>query len=155
MRAINEYGFIESPYKKSSRRPRARSYRVVKVGDTSFTLGQIVEKKELQKENNRIAKETHPLRKKKGQLQLAEAEPYAFYLSAWDEERYTIAQANVVMDRRGQPRARPRHRAADRRVRHHREGGEVDFIDVSPKAARLRRRLARSVPRERTTRTAR
>ena len=32
-------------------------YRIVKVGDSSFTLSQIVEKRDLQKENNRIGKE--------------------------------------------------------------------------------------------------
>ena len=67
-----------------------------------------------------------------GQLQLAEAEPYAFYLSAWDEERYTIAQANVVMDEEG-------NLVHDRVIA--RQSGDfvsiekekVDFIDVSPK----------------------
>src|SRR5881296_883667 len=70
---INEYGFIESPYKKVADGRVLDHYRVVKVGDTSFTLGQIVEKKELQKENNRIAKENASAAKKKGQLQLGEA----------------------------------------------------------------------------------
>src|SRR5436853_1548311 len=129
---INEYGFIESPYKKVAGGRVLDHYRIVKVGDTSFTLGQIVEKKELQKENNRIAKENAGATKKKGQLQLAEAEPYAFYLSAWDEERYTIAQANVVMDEEG-------NLVHDRVIA--RQTGEfvtiekekVDFIDVSPK----------------------
>jgi DNA-directed RNA polymerase subunit beta len=54
---INEYGFIESPYKKVQDGRVHDHYRVVKVGDANFTLGQIVEKRELQKENNRIAKE--------------------------------------------------------------------------------------------------
>src|SRR5881409_1484456 len=129
---INEYGFIESPYKKVAGGRVLDHYRIVKVGDTSFTLGQIVEKKELQKENNRIAKENATATKKKGQLQLGEAEPYAFYLSAWDEERYTIAQANVVMDEEG-------NLVHDRVIA--RQTGEfvtiekekVDFIDVSPK----------------------
>src|SRR2546421_1014988 len=129
---INEYGFIESPYKKVENGRVLDHYRIVKVGDASFTLGQIVEKKELQKENNRIAKENASSAKKRGQLQLAEAEPYAFYLSAWDEERYTIAQANVVMDEEG-------NLVHDRVIA--RQTGEfvtiekekVDFIDVSPK----------------------
>src|SRR6266550_2595132 len=129
---INEYGFIESPYKKVADGRVLDHYRVVKVGDTSFTLGQIVEKKELQKENNRIAKENASSAKKRGQLQLGEAEPYAFYLSAWDEERYTIAQANVVMDEEG-------NLVHDRVIA--RQSGDfvsiekekVDFIDVSPK----------------------
>ena len=54
---INEYGFIESPYKKVEDGRVLDHYRVVKVGDSSFTLSQIVEKRDLQKENNRIAKE--------------------------------------------------------------------------------------------------
>src|SRR5438034_1085093 len=129
---INEYGFIESPYKKVERGRVLDHYRAVKVGDTSFQLGQIVEKRELQKENNRIAKENAGGRTRKNALQLAEAEPYAFYLSAWDEERYTIAQANVVIDEEG-------NLVHDRVIA--RQTGEfvtiekekVDFIDVSPK----------------------
>src|SRR5689334_7929471 len=129
---INEYGFIESPYKKVEDGRVLDHYRIVKVGDTSFTLGQIVEKRDLQKENNRISKENAQAAKKRGQLQLAEAEPYAFYLSAWDEERYTIAQANVVIDEDG-------NLVHDRVIA--RQSGDfvsiekekVDFIDVSPK----------------------
>src|SRR5437867_1134915 len=128
---INEYGFIESPYKKVEKGRVDDHYRIVKVGDTSFTLGQIVEKRELQKENNRISKENTG-KNRKAMLQLGEAEPYAFYLSAWDEERYTIAQANVVIDEEG-------NLVHDRVIA--RQSGEfvtiekekVDFIDVSPK----------------------
>src|SRR5947209_8563200 len=129
---INEYGFIESPYKKVENGRVLDHYRIVKVGDSSFTLSQIVEKRDLQKENNRIAKENAANKTRKGQLQLSEAEPYAFYLSAWDEERYTIAQANVVMDEEG-------NLVHDRVIA--RQSGDfvsiekekVDFIDVSPK----------------------
>jgi DNA-directed RNA polymerase subunit beta len=133
---INEYGFIESPYKKVQDGRVHDHYRVVKTGDTSFTLSQIVEKRELQKENNRIAKENAALAGGKGgkkqMMQAAEAEPYAFYLSAWDEERYTIAQANVMLDDDG-------NLVHDRVIA--RQSGEfvsierekVDFIDVSPK----------------------
>src|SRR5438067_1733242 len=128
---INEYGFIESPYKKVADGHVMDHYRVAKTGDTTFTLGQIVEKRDLQKENNRISKENTG-KARKGMLQLAEAEPYAFYLSAWGEERYTIAQANVVIDEEG-------NLVHDRVIA--RQTGEfvtiekekVDFIDVSPK----------------------
>ena len=132
---INEYGFIESPYKKVQDGRVLDHYRVVKTGDTNFTLGQIVEKRDLQKENNRIAKENAaapPARARRACLQAAEAEPYAFYLSAWDEERYTIAQANVMLDDEG-------NLVHDRVIA--RQSGDfvsiekekVDFIDVSPK----------------------
>src|SRR5438309_1700786 len=128
---INEYGFIESPYKKVENGRVLDHYRIVKVGDSSFTLSQIVEKRDLQKENNRISKENTG-KARKGMLQIGEAEPYAFYLSAWDEERYTIAQANVVIDEEG-------NLVHDRVIA--RQTGEfvtiekekVDFIDVSPK----------------------
>src|SRR6266513_1512110 len=128
---INEYGFIESPYKKVAAGKVADHYRIAKVGDTGFTLGQVVEKRELQKENTRIGKENTG-KNRKAMLQLAEADPYAFYLSAWDEERYTIAQANVVIDEDG-------NLVHDRVIA--RQSGDfvsiekekVDFIDVSPK----------------------
>src|SRR5207248_3995431 len=99
---INEYGFIESPYKKVEDGRVLDHYRVIKAADTNFTLGQIVEKRDLAKENNRIAKDNAAVKgTRKQSLVAAEAEPYAFYLSAWDEERYTIAQANVLMDDEG------------------------------------------------------
>lgn len=129
---INEYGFIESPYKKVEDGRVLDHYRIVKAGDTSFTLGQIVEKRDLAKENNRVAKENSQKTGRKQMLVPAEAEPYAFYLSAWDEERYTIAQANVLMDDEG-------NLQHDRVIA--RQSGDfvsiekekVDFIDVSPK----------------------
>src|SRR5947209_4801841 len=128
---INEYGFIESPYKKVADGRVMDHYRIVKVGDTNFTLGQIVEKRELQKENSRLAKENTG-KNRKAMLQLGEAEPYAFYLSAWDEERYTIAQANVVIDEEGNlVHDRVIARQAGEFVSIERE--KVDFINVSPK----------------------
>jgi DNA-directed RNA polymerase subunit beta len=129
---INEYGFIESPYKKVEDGRVLDHYRIVKAGDTTFTLNQIIEKRDLAKENNRIAKGNAGTKSRKGMLVSAEAEPYAFYLSAWDEERYTIAQANVLMDDEG-------NLQHDRVIA--RQSGDfvsiekekVDFIDVSPK----------------------
>jgi DNA-directed RNA polymerase subunit beta len=130
---INEYGFIESPYKKVADGRVLDHYRIIKAGDTSFTIGQIVERRELAKENNRIAKDNAASKgTRKGQLVAAEAEPYGYHLSAWDEERYTIAQANVLMDDEG-------NLQHDRVIA--RQSGDfvsiekekVDFIDVSPK----------------------
>jgi DNA-directed RNA polymerase subunit beta len=119
---INEYGFVESPYKKVENGRVLEHYRIVKVGDTSFKLGQIVTFEELEGENGRL----------KGKKQLAEAEPYAFYLTAWEEEKYVIAQANARVDEKGN--------LVDERVIA-RAGGDfitverehVDFLDVSPK----------------------
>jgi DNA-directed RNA polymerase subunit beta len=131
---INEYGFIESPYKKVEAGRVLDHYRIGKVGDTNFTLGQIVEKRELQSENSRIAKmnASGDAKSKKAAYQLAEAEPYAFYLSAWDEERYTIAQANALTDEEGNlQQDRVIARQAGDFVSIEKE--KIDFIDVSPK----------------------
>ncbi|MFN2238517.1 MAG: DNA-directed RNA polymerase subunit beta [Thermoanaerobaculia bacterium] len=129
---INEYGFIESPYKKVESGRVLDHYRILKAGDSGFELGQIVEKRDLQKENNRIAKANAETNSPKKRMQPAEAEPYAFYLSAWDEERYTIAQANAVTDEEGNlVHDRVIARQAGEFVSIERE--KVDFIDVSPK----------------------
>src|SRR5437868_694872 len=84
---INEYGFIESPYKKVENGRVLEHFRVVKVGETSFKLGQIVTKDDLDAENKQFSG------KKK-----ADVEPYCFYLTAWEEEKYVIAQANARVD---------------------------------------------------------
>jgi DNA-directed RNA polymerase subunit beta len=129
---INEYGFIESPYKKVENGRVLDHYRILKAGDSGFELGQIVEKRDLQKENNRIAKANSETNSPKKRMQPAEAEPYAFYLSAWDEERYTIAQANAITDEEGNlVHDRVIARQAGDFVSIERE--KVDFIDVSPK----------------------
>src|SRR4029450_5469033 len=62
----------------------------------------------------------------------AEIIPYSFYLSAWEEDKYLVAQANVEMDKNG----KLIHELVDVRqagnfVLKHRN--EVDFVDVSPK----------------------
>jgi len=61
----------------------------------------------------------------------AELEPFSFYLSAWEEDRHTIAQANVELDDKG--------RIVGDLVNARKAGNfvlvsrdEVDYIDVSP-----------------------
>ncbi len=118
---INEYGFIESPYKKVESGRVLDHFRVVKVGETSLKLGQIVTKDELEAENHKVSGKKR-----------ADVEPYCFYLTAWEEEKYVIAQANARIDAKGN--------LVDERVIA-RAGGDfltvereqVDFLDVSPK----------------------
>ncbi len=124
---INEYGFIESPYKKVENGRVVDHYRIMKGGDTGFTLNQIVEKHELEKANKKLTSKSG-----KGTPQPAEAEPYSFYLSAWDEEKYVIAQANAVTDDQGNlVNDRVIARQAGETIQIERD--KVDFIDVSPK----------------------
>jgi len=120
---INDYGFIESPYKKVESGRVLDHFRVAKVGDGPYKLGQIIVGDELESANAKL--------KKAGKRRVA-AEPHAFYLSAWEEEKYIIAQANAKVLADGS--------LADERVIA-RAGGDfitvehdrVDYMDVSPK----------------------
>ncbi len=120
---INDYGFIESPYKKVETGRVLDHFRIMKVGDGQFRLGQIVTGDELKVENDRLTK---------AGKRAVDAEPYAFYLSAWDEEKYIIAQANARVDETG-------NFVQDRIIS--RAGGDfisverdrIDYMDISPK----------------------
>jgi DNA-directed RNA polymerase subunit beta len=93
---INDYGFIESPYRKVKAGRVLDFLTVVNAGDSDYRVGDHAEKAEILKVNADLKE-----RKKK----LIDFEPFSFYLSAWEEDRHVIAQANA----------------------------EVDYIDVSPK----------------------
>jgi len=120
---INEYGFIESPYKKVENGRVLNHFRVVKVGDGGFKLGQIISEDELEEINARL---------KKAGKRRVEVEPQAFYLTAWEEEKYIIAQANAAIDERGnfiEDRVTSRSGGDFVTV----ERDRVDFMDISPK----------------------
>jgi DNA-directed RNA polymerase subunit beta len=120
---INDYGFIESPYKKVENGRVLDHFRILKVGDGGFRLGQIVTGDELKAENARL---------EKAGKRLVDAEPHAFYLSAWEEEKYIVAQANARLDEQG-------NFVNDRVIS--RAGGDfvtverdrLDYMDISPK----------------------
>jgi DNA-directed RNA polymerase subunit beta len=120
---INEFGFIESPYRKVKSGRVLEYYQVLDAGDTPYKVGDIVEKEEMERENAAARG-----RKKKP----ADIEPYCFYLSAWEEDRYTIAQANIRLGEDGG--------IVDDRVSARQQGNfvlakreEIDYVDVSPK----------------------
>ena len=120
---INEFGFIESPYRRVIDNGAKDFVQISNAGGTRFKVGDVVELAEAEKESA-AAKG----RKKKG----AEYEPYSFYLSAWEEDRYIIAQANARLDEDGG--------LIDRRINARQAGDfilspreKIDFIDVSPK----------------------
>jgi DNA-directed RNA polymerase subunit beta len=120
---INEFGFIESPYRKVKSGRVLDYYQVLEQGDTNYKVGDIVEKDEYERELAGIKS-----RKKKP----AEAEPFCFYLSAWEEDKYTIAQANIKVGDDGT--------ILEDRVSARNKGNfilakkeEVDYVDVSPK----------------------
>src|SRR5687767_4609923 len=120
---INDYGFIESPYKKVEDGRVLDHFRILKVGDGGFRLGQIVMGDDLAAENERL---------EKAGKRRVDAEPHAFYLSAWEEEKYIVAQANARLDENG-------NFVNDRIIS--RAGGDfvtverdrIDYMDISPK----------------------
>ena len=120
---INEFGFIESPYRRIREDRAADFVQIANAGATGLQVGAVVDVVEAEKENAAARK-----KKKKA----AEYEPYSFYLSAWEEDRYIIAQANARLDDGGN--------LIDSRVNARKAGefilaprDKVEFIDVSPK----------------------
>jgi DNA-directed RNA polymerase subunit beta len=120
---INDFGFIETPYKRVEKGRVLDHFEITQAGDTSFKLGQIAEKRELDEENERV---------KRVKKRLADAEPYAFYLSAWEEENFVIAQANAETDASGRIKEdRVIARFNGEFITAERE--KVDYKDISPK----------------------
>jgi len=96
---------------------------VVNAGDSDYKTGDHVEKHEIEKANAEV---------KERRKRPAEIEPYSFYLSAWEEDRHVIAQANVELDDKGRIVGElVNARKAGNFVLVNRD--EVDYIDVSPK----------------------
>ena len=122
---INEYGFIESPYRRvrdgQHARLRAGRQRRRKRPASWATTSRRTKRSKL----NDAAEE--------GQASARiDFDPFSFYLSAWEEDRHTIAQANIELDENG--------KIVEDLVNARRQGNfvlvnraEVDYIDVSPK----------------------
>ncbi len=120
---INEFGFIESPYRKVKNGRVVDYVTVTNRGKSDFKIGQHLERAVVEKENRKL---------KAKKKRLVEFEPYSFCLTAWEEDRYVIAQANVELDSQGEittPLVNARQ--AGNFVLKNR--GEIDYIDVSPK----------------------
>jgi DNA-directed RNA polymerase subunit beta len=120
---INEFGFIESPYRKVKDGFVTDYVLIANAGGSKYKVGDIVEMREVVEENNTL---------KGRRKRAAEHEPYSFYLSAWEEDQYVIAQANVQVDESGKlAPERVNARQAGNFILAAREN--VQFIDVSPK----------------------
>src|SRR3989449_8224029 len=91
---INEFGFIESPYRKVEGGVVKDYSRITAKGDSHYELGQVVEKSEMEKA-------LRALRKAGKKVRLPDYEPHPFYLTAWEEDKGIIAQANVKVDEDG------------------------------------------------------
>ncbi len=121
---INEFGFIESPYRKV-KNGRVIDYVIVtNAGGSKYKVGDIVEADEFTASDLEAGKG----KRKRGM----EFEPYSYYLSAWEEDQYIVAQANAQVDENGKfTTDRVNARQAGNFILTPKD--KVDFIDVSPK----------------------
>ncbi len=119
---INEYGFIESPYRRVKDGTVVDEIRILNPGETDYKVGQVTQRNEVEKANRALG----------GKKQPAEFEAHCDYLSAWEEDKYLIAQANVPLDDKGHITAElVNARKAGNFVLEHM--GEIEYMDVSPK----------------------
>src|SRR5450432_223580 len=117
---INDYGFIESPYRKVKNGRVIDFVQIVNAGDSEFKAGEIVEKEKVEDANEELKRRR------------VVVEPHCFYLSAWEEDRYVVAQANASLDEKGKITTELVNcRQAGNFVLKSRD--EVDYVDVSPK----------------------
>ncbi len=117
---INEFGFIESPYRKVKGGRVLDYVQILNAGDSEFKVGDTVERDKVEGVNDELKRKR------------VTYEAHCFYLSAWEEDRYVVAQANVPLEPNGKIIAELVNcRQAGNFVLKHRD--EVDYIDVSPK----------------------
>jgi DNA-directed RNA polymerase subunit beta len=119
---INEFGFIEAPYRKVSDGRVVEYVRVINGGDTKLKPGDHVPDEDVEKANKKVGSDGRK----------AEFEPWPFYLTAWEEDKHVVGQANIELDEVG-------HIVNERNAA--RKAGEfilalrkdVEYVDVSPK----------------------
>ena len=119
---INPYGFIESPYRKVENGVVVDEVRIALGGSTAYEPGQIVRRDEVARANEAL---------REGET-AAQYETHCDYLSAWEEDRYVIAQANIQVDDQGRivPEFANCRVAGDFQLK---RKAEIQYLDVSPK----------------------
>ena len=120
---INEFGFIESPYRRVEDGRVVEYVKIHNGGDTKFKPREHVPQEDVEKANKKVQKEGG---------KEAEFEPYPFYLTAWEEDKWIIGQANIELDPKGflvnernAARQKGEFITADR--------ADIQYMDVSPK----------------------
>ncbi len=121
---VNSYGFLETPYRKAKSGKIIDYVKVLHPGSTSYKVGEIIEQDDM-------AKTLEPFKTQKGK-QMPVFEPHCWYLTAWEEEQYAIAQANAEVDEKGrftQDLVSAREAGNSKFI----PKDKIDYIDVSPK----------------------
>ena len=120
---INEYGFIESPYRRVKDGQALDFVAVTNAGESGLRQGDHLVTADAVAKNEEL---------RAAGKRTMDLEPFSFYLSAWEEDRHTIAQANVELDEN--------LNIVQDIVDARRQGNfvlvskaEVDYVDVSPK----------------------
>ncbi|MCS6804661.1 MAG: DNA-directed RNA polymerase subunit beta [Acidobacteriota bacterium] len=120
---IDEFGFIQAPYRKVEDGRVIDYVRITSPGDSPFKLHEHLPQHKVEKVNRRL---------KHDGLQPAEYEPYPFYLTAWEEAHAIIGQANIELDENNYivPSRVPVRKAGEFATA---SREEVQYIDISPK----------------------
>src|SRR5436309_173143 len=85
---INPFGFIEAPYRKVVNGVVTEFVRIRNGGDTKFKPGDHVAQEDVDKANKRVGANGDK----------ASYEPHPFYLTAWEEDKHVVGQANIALD---------------------------------------------------------
>ena len=120
---INEYGFIESPYRRVENGVVVDEVRITNGGDTDLKMRP---RADAAKRSRRPTRRSGPSKRK------AEYEAHCHYQSAWEEDQYIIAQANIEVDEKGRivPDLANCRVAGDFQLKRR---AEIQYVDVSPK----------------------
>jgi DNA-directed RNA polymerase subunit beta len=119
---INEFGFIEAPYRKVVNGVVTEFVRIRNGGDTKFKPFDHVPAEDVEKANKRVGASGVK----------ASFEPDPFYLTAWEEDKHVVGQANIALDENGYiVNDRNAARKAGEFILAQRD--EIEFVDVSPK----------------------
>ncbi|MEP6706779.1 MAG: DNA-directed RNA polymerase subunit beta [Pyrinomonadaceae bacterium] len=119
---INEFGFIESPYRKVNDGRVVEYVRVINGGDTKLKPGDHVPLEDVEKANKKVSADGRK----------AKYDPWPFYLTAWEEDKHVVGQANIELDATGYIiNERNASRKAGEFILALRK--DIEYVDVSPK----------------------
>ena len=119
---INDYGFIESPYRRVENGMVVDEVQIISGGGTNLKTGEVVPRGVVVKANKALG----------ARKRAAEYQSYCHYLSAWEEDKYVIAQANIEVNSKGRivPELANCRVAGDFQLKRR---AEIEYVDVSPK----------------------
>ena len=119
---INDYGFIESPYRRVENGMVIDEVQIISGGGTRCKTGEVVPRDVVEKANKALA----------ARKRAAEYQSHCHYLSAWEEDKYVIAQANIEVNPKGRivPELANCRVAGDFQLKRR---AEIEYVDVSPK----------------------